>query len=220
MAALQSLQASGSRTLWTSRKENLPGVRSSSYERGVWTRTLSPALRWRFTLRAAKPLAIDTTVERNDFVSIREALRPVEDAELEAFIAADLSGLLPLYDATLPVSRVRIRLDRVADNMCEKFHTDCLKLRLACTYAGVGTEWVDDVDANRDVLGSTELSVAETNAAVLRHADALRRCSVGDVLLLKGSEWSEAELGAIHRSPNFVGRGRILLRVDEPEPRL
>lgn len=219
MAALPSQPVRHTRTLWTSRKEQLPGVRSSCFERGVWARTLSPGLRGRFILRANKPLAIDITVERNDFVSIREALSQVADPELEAFIAADLSGLLPLYDATLPVSRVRIRLERVADKMCEKLHTDSLKLRLICTYAGPGTEWVDDADADRSLLGSNDLSAASTNPAVLRHADALRRCGAGDVILLKGSEWSESELGAIHRSPSFDGQDRILLRIDEPEPR-
>lgn len=219
MAALPSLLVPLTRTLWTSQQEKLLGVRSSSFERGIWARTLSPALRARFVLRARKPLAIDITVERNDFVSIREALTQVADPELEAFIAADLSGLVPLYDALLPVPRLRIRLDRVDDNMCEKLHTDCLKLRLICTYAGPGTEWVDHADADRSLLGSTESSAADTNPAVLRHADALRRCGAGDVILLKGSEWSESELGAIHRSPNFAGQERILLRVDEPETR-
>lgn len=219
MDAVSSTLLPQSRTLWTSRKEKLPGVSSAAFERGIWARTLSPALRGRFVLRARTPLAIDITVERNDFVSIREALLQVGDPELEAFIAADLSELLPLYDATLPAPRVRIRLDRVADNMCEKLHTDYLKLRLICTYSGLGTEWVDDADADRSLLGSSPSSAADVNRAALRHAGALQRCSVGDVILLKGSEWSDAELGAIHRSPDFDGNGRILLRVDEPEPR-
>lgn len=208
-----------SRTLWTSQKDQLPFVRSPSFDLGIWARTLSPALRMRFAARAAEPLEVDETFERRDLDIVLGALSAVGDAELEAFLRDELQQLLPVFDATLNASHFRVRLDRVADNMCEKLHTDCLKLRLACTYAGPGTEWVDDADADRGMLARADLTVDDANAAVLRHSDALQRCGIGDVILLKGSEWNESEQGAIHRSPQFTGQGRILLRIDEPETR-
>jgi hypothetical protein len=217
-AASQALPQS--RALWTSQKDQLSSVRSPSFDLGIWVRTLSPALRMRFAARAAKPLEVDVTFERGDLGIVKGAFSAaVDDAELEAFLHTELEELLPLFDATLSAPRLRVRLDRIVDSMCAKLHTDCLKLRLACTYAGPGTEWVDDVDADRGMLGRADLSVDGANAAILRHDDALRRCGIGDVILLKGSEWNESEQGAIHRSPQFTGQGRILLRIDEPETR-
>lgn len=39
--------------------------------------------------------------------------------------------------------RVRMRFEHVVDDSCRKFHVDAVGLRLLCTYAGAGTEWVD-----------------------------------------------------------------------------
>ncbi len=38
---------------------------------------------------------------------------------------------------------VRMRLEHVTDDCCRKFDVDAVGLRLVCTYAGPGTEWID-----------------------------------------------------------------------------
>ena len=38
---------------------------------------------------------------------------------------------------------VRLQVEHVVDDSCHKFHIDAVGLRMLCTYAGPGTEWMD-----------------------------------------------------------------------------
>jgi hypothetical protein len=129
----------------------------------------------------------------------------------------DLGRLIPRYAAILGRHHVWAQLGVVDHDMCRKLHSDHVPLRLLCTYAGPGTEWVADADAVRENLQRIDVGVAEANRSVLRRPDAVRHAEVGDVLLLKGDAWPGfAGRGAIHRSPPVEARGarRLLLKLD------
>jgi hypothetical protein len=101
----------------------------------------------------------------------------------------------PLYDdfrrlaarfATVAASPVvQMRLEHVIDDSCRKFHVDAVGLRLLCTYAGPGTEWIDA-------------------GGKIRHMAAM------EVAIFKGSAYARAGPRVLHRSPplstgRFVG---------------
>ncbi len=91
---------------------------------------------------------------------------------------------------------LRLRLEHVADDACRKFHVDAVRLRLLCTYAGLGTEWIDP-------------------------AGQVQRMPLMQAGLFKGAAYPDAAPRVLHRSPPVSHRppgrrSRLLLCIDEP----
>ena len=94
--------------------------------------------------------------------------------------------------ATLAASPVvQMRLEHVTDDACCRFHVDAVGLRLLCTYAGPGTEWMES-------------------------RGKIRRMTAMEVAVFKGSAYAGAGPRVLHRSApvTFVGRGRLVLCID------
>ncbi len=106
--------------------------------------------------------------------------------------------------------KLALRIDRVEDDMCAAFHTDCYRMRLICTYRGAGTQWTANDNVNRREFYS--LPAAE-RLIDLRRVFQMR---AGWVAILKGEGFPGAEGAAIvHRSPPAVpGEWRLILRID------
>jgi len=62
-------------------------------------------------------------------------------AALRETVKQDLDGFLDAYEARLPESQYRLRLQAVSDDACRKFHQDRVFQRLIITYRGDGTVW-------------------------------------------------------------------------------
>jgi len=111
-------------------------------------------------------------------------------------LGEDIIVLGRLFAALTNTSTVRLRLEHVADNACSKHHIDAVRLRLLCTYAGHGTEWID--------AGGQR-----------RHMAAFH------VGIFKGSAFPDAAVRVLHRSPPVESlpppqRSRLLLCIDGP----
>lgn len=121
-------------------------------------------------------------------------------------LARDLRQLLAMHDALLPGAARRLRLERVADDGCRRFHADHVGSRLLCSYAGPGTVCLPPhaVDALRPADG--------TDAHVLE-ADAAWCAEAGWVLMMRGSAGSGP--AQFHRSPSCGPDGpRLLVAID------
>lgn len=89
---------------------------------------------------------------------------------------------------------VKRRFEHVTDDACRKFHVDAVGLRLLCTCAGPGTEWL------------------ETDGRI-------RRMASMEVAIFKGAAFSGAGPQVMHRSPplstgTLAGQSRLVLCVD------
>jgi hypothetical protein len=109
----------------------------------------------------------------------------------------DVAFLARLFATVTQAASVRLRLEHVSDNACRRHHVDAVRLRLLCTYAGPGTEWVDAAGERR----------------------RMPRFQVG---IFKGSAYPEAAPRVLHRSPPVEHlpprrRSRLLLCIDELE---
>lgn len=136
-----------------------------------------------------------------------------------ALAAGDLTDLTVRVGRWTKRRHVRARFDVVRGDSCRKFHADYVAIRLLVTYAGPGTEWIEDADADRSFLGRQDLDVQGCNAGVVREPSAIHRAVAGDVLVLKGAAFPRNEgRGAIHRSPPLEHLGRrverLVLRID------
>lgn len=117
----------------------------------------------------------------------------------------------------LGAETLRASLASVDTNKCRKFHCDYKTLRLVCTYAGPGAEWVDDAEADRGAMGHAEACFDTANARIVRRGSSVRRAAAGDVVILKGELFDgNAGRGAVHRSPPIeaTGERRIVLTLD------
>lgn len=147
-----------------------------------------------------------------------------ERALLAAFSATgecDTDSILMLEDLVLlvstfaqlnGVSEVKVLIETLADDECRLFHVDRNSLRLLCTYAGPGTQWLANDEVNRHALGSG------SNHDIIGNA-GIRASRPGEVLLLKGERYpGNYANGIVHRSPPVVDRQlqRLRLRLDLP----
>jgi len=118
-------------------------------------------------------------------------------AERHDALIADAALLAGLFCARLSLGRFELRLEVVRTDSCRRFHADYVRARLITTYAGEGTDWLDDADAARVAAGEAPLRINRMNAF--------------DVGLFKGKLATDRP--AIHRSPPIAGTGaaRLLL---------
>ena len=123
---------------------------------------------------------------------------------LHVLLAADAERIAGLFCAALDLARFEVRLEVVRTDSCRKFHADYVRARLITTYAGEGTDWLDQADATRVALGE--------------EPQRIHRMKAFDVGLFKGKLATDRP--AIHRSPPIAGTGAArLLMVLNPSQR-
>ncbi|MFC3150410.1 DUF1826 domain-containing protein [Litoribrevibacter euphylliae] len=126
----------------------------------------------------------------------------------QAFIE-DLTEVIEMFAYLFDLTSVGLRLTPLTKSMCPRLHVDKVQCRLVTTYAGVGTEWLDDNIGYRSQLklGSTP---TEPPSELIHSLDEQ------EVGLLKGTRWDESDTtGVIHRSPQAAQENpRLLLTLD------
>ncbi|MDE1168854.1 MAG: DUF1826 domain-containing protein [Pseudomonas sp.] len=139
-----------------------------------------------------------------DLTGLASGLRDLQG--YEGFLA-DVTWLVEAYACLLGARRVGLRLRVLDKAMCPRFHVDHVPVRLLTTYAGVGSQWLEEGTMRRAQLGNP---AAEPTAP-----EQVRNLMCGDVALLKGEKWQGNEgAGLIHRSPATQGARRLILSLD------
>jgi hypothetical protein len=132
-------------------------------------------------------------------------LREASDLHGYEGFVADVVWLVEAFTCLLGARRIGLRLRVLEGAMCPRFHVDHVPLRLLTTYAGAGSEWLEEGRLDRARLQVEHAPV-----------DNIRRLSAGEVAVLKGEKWLGNEgRGLIHRSPlTSAGERRLLLSLD------
>ncbi len=109
---------------------------------------------------------------------------------------------------------VRARMVSTGDDQCRLFHVDEPALRILSTYAGPGTQWVEDGAVRREHLGTGGLPADAFNRALLHPGAAVHQARTGWVCLQKGDAYPGNRGRAIvHRSPPIEGTGVRRMRL-------
>lgn len=126
----------------------------------------------------------------------------------QAAFLADVAWLVRAFACLLDARTIGLRLRALDKAMCPRFHVDQVPLRLITSYAGAGSEWLEEVAMPRQWLGRAIAGAPDERS--IRHLQA------GDVALAKGEKWQGNEgRGLIHRSPQLpAGQRRLLLTLD------
>jgi hypothetical protein len=117
---------------------------------------------------------------------------------VEPALVADMLHLARLFGDVMRTPAVDIRLDRITNDACRKFHADYVTARLITTYHGPATQWLD------------QPSAAALAAGAGIDALTVRTLETGDVACLKGRTGA-GEAALVHRSPPIAGTGRARL---------
>ena len=179
----------------------------------VWQRRLPAAISV-FTeqlLARGEPLAESRVLELAHSecpVELGGLLQGYGELPGHAAFIADVGWLVSAFACLLDAQRIGLRLRVLDKAMCPRFHVDHVPVRLITSYAGVGSEWLQEGVMARRRLGDP--AAEPSDAALIERAEA------GHVLLAKGEKWIGNEGGGlIHRSPQPpAGERRLLLTLD------
>lgn len=155
-----------------------------------------------------QPLAESLVVElANDEAQpdLRSLAACCSDLEgYEGFIA-DVAWLISAFACLLGARRIGVRVRTLDKAMCPRFHVDHVPVRLITTYAGVGSQWLEEGMIDRQLLGNPQAEPGQ-----------YQQMLGGEVALLKGEKWQGNEgAGLIHRSPALAaGERRLILTLD------
>ncbi|MFV0307181.1 MAG: DUF1826 domain-containing protein [Desertimonas sp.] len=186
------------------------------------------ALMWRYERSLPHDLAAyaDELVAGAWFrVSVKARPHELRAALAEAFTAAaiperperarladDITALAELLAHVLGCETVAIRLEHDPGATCPVFHQDQNVMRLLCTYAGAGTEWLPEAHVDRAELGLRGRSPEAANQAIARGEPEHAR--TGEVLLMQGARSNAGHAGLVHKSPAGDLGPRLLLAID------
>ncbi len=156
-------------------------------------------------------------------LSVEEFLTPLATLapSLRAQWAQDIAQLLDLFCEAAGSEHITIKLGTSTRTDCPVFHTDYVPLRMICTYAGAGTEYLAEHDVQRASLGQgAGCSAQVANDRIMKEGAVVRRVDAFSVAFCKGATWpGNRGRGLVHRSPVFVEGmpARIKLTVDTIE---
>lgn len=193
--------------------ETLTRILEDQTNLAVWQRQLPVHIAdfAQLVLSLNEPLAESLCVElpdedaEPDLAGLAAGLHDLQG--FEGFIS-DLKWLISAFSCLLGARRIGVRLRVLDKAMCPRFHVDHVPVRLITTYAGIGSQWLEEGAMDRLQLGQAD---AEPQGAA-----SIRQLNSGDVALLKGEKWHGNEgFGLIHRSPQPApGERRLLLTLD------
>jgi hypothetical protein len=144
----------------------------------------------------------------------------------EEVFASTLSGLPEMKAEILRWSnvlgdltgcqQVGVRLARVEEAMCPRFHVDHVLLRVVCTFEGAGTQFLAEADVDRRWLGHAAEGRPDEVSGLLCAGAQIHQAEVGDVVFLKGESWpGNGGRGAVHRSPRATAKEhRLVMTLD------
>ena len=97
---------------------------------------------------------------------------------------------------------------------CRRFHVDKVLARGIVNVLGACTEWLDDRDVDRSLLGHGG-GADDGSSGLVQDWNRLRQSEAGSLAIFKGIAWPEAaERAVVHRSPPADGERRLLLTLD------
>ena len=180
----------------------------------VWQRT--PDIQLEDYVRQAAPSLPPARLER---VSLRwgmseTVLSDFPEGPQKAHLIDELRGLVDLFSTLADTRTVGVRIVATDTAMCPQFHTDRVSLRLLCTWAGAGTEWVE----RRDVVSVPQAAGAlRLTEMPMRVGAVLNQMQCFDIGVFKGELWPVPDgYGVLHRSPppRASTERRVLVSLD------
>lgn len=190
-------------------------IKKESINISIWERQVNPEInQWiqPFLASDFRPCNIHTTTQTFK-MDLEKALVDYQNLYPKGFqqMLSDADMLLQEFSKITQKTTFSVFWAIVKNGMCRRFHTDVNTLRLLCSYAGPGTQWVKPDNINLDLTHR-----AKANEMII-HEDEIQQAKPFDVVILKGALQANPETPPIlHRSPpvDSESEKRLLFRVD------
>lgn len=188
--------------------DGLADVRKPGTELVIWRRTLPANLTDWLGRQAATSLPDLRMLLRPEDLSgaLEQELDEcgMQGGAMRAALVADVVALARCFAHITRSNLVDVRLERVSNDACWKFHRDCVEARLLTTYLGPGTEWVPPAHADRALQKQKQ------------YRGPMEHLEHHAVAIFKGS-CAGSGSGIVHRSPPITGTGqtRLLLCLNQ-----
>lgn len=209
----------------SSNAEILRQIRSTGINLCIWER--NPEAEWRpgiaAILQYQRSLSLDLTGPNGEQIAHSLARHCAADTAMKnslSALARDIAALAGRFGEIAGIKHPRVRLSRVEDEGCALFHADTLSLRLLCTYAGPGTQWVENDNLRRAELGSRGRNLEDATAAIVIDPAKIRTLPGAHVAIFKGRLAEGEEDNAwVHRSypVRHPADFRLRLCIDLPD---
>ena len=189
-------------------RDGLYAICNSATELVIWKRSLPAQLQtWLGQMNIHQLPHARVLVKTSDIRRAMEFTFKNYGVRMQHFtdlLIKDIEGLALVYAEITGEEMVDIRLERVRDNACWKFHRDNVKTRLLTTYRGPNTEWV------LPEYGEQALRQQ------LQFEGPIESLAPHDVAIFNGCS-SASGSGIVHRSPPIEGTGytRLLLCLNQ-----
>ena len=200
----------------------MSAIRIAGVNMAIWQRSEKPRCKNALNALLAANETVLLDYKPTDNTQIIEGVTRLADiygeaASMEA-LAEDIQMLVNLFCGISDASHARIRLGRIENDACRLFHADSLHMRMLCTYAGPGTEWLDSDNARHEELGSRGRTIEETNAAIVIDPAQIRHVAPWHVAVFTGRLRPDTP-PLIHRSAPVPTEKehRIRLCIDLPD---
>jgi len=202
MTMMQSMQQNAATGVCVTQvAENLNILATPGCAAAIWQRQPLPAFQaWINGLEATILPSVHQILKPQDVITVLTEVCDkslVEGRSHWRRLIMDIADLSKLFCDLMAAPYIRLRLEPITSNACQKFHIDAITARLVCTYRGTGTQYGNSVDG----------------------ADPERIFTVptGTPILLRGTLWPEQPRASLlHRSPPIEGSGetRLVLVLD------
>ena len=189
-------------------QDRLNAISYSETELVIWQRSLPDQLQtWLGQLNTHQLPHARVLVKASDIRKAMEFKLKHHDEgvkHITDLLVDDIEGLTLAFAEITGDRMVDVRLERVSDNACWKFHRDFVKTRLLTTYRGPSTEWVLPKYGEKAMQQQ------------LRFKGPIESLAPHDVAIFKGNN-NASETGIVHRSPPIEGTcyTRLLLCLNQ-----
>jgi len=192
-----------------SQPEKLDIIRERHINLAIWQRvtdpTMLPIIQW----LAREPLELEYKMDVEDISRSlhKHITAPLEFEQSRYRFIADIQRLAIIFAEHTVTRFIRLIVESVQDVPCPKFHQDNISLRLICTYAGAGTQWLENSNVNThgDCCGGK----------MVRDNSRIQQLKPFEVALMKGKLWPKNDMGIYHRSPKPEENApRLVVKMD------
>jgi len=186
----------------------LQGIHDPATDLVLWTRGLPPALvQWLDDLPESLLPDGRILVGTSEIMpALRSLFRAsnVPPGPISDLLLSDIARLAHLFARIIKGEHVDIRVERVHDDGCKRFHRDYVPFRLLTTYRGPSTQWVPSSEG--------EQAISQQH----RYTGPILDFPTHSVALFRGATARGG--GIVHRSPPIRGSGitRLVLSLNLP----
>jgi len=189
--------------------EDLESIRKSHINLAIWQRPVDPTMLPIIQWLAKEPFELEYKVDVEDVSRSlhKHITAPLEFEQSRYRLIADIQRLAVIFADYAVTRSIRLIVESVHDVPCPKFHQDNVPLRLICTYAGAGTEWLENsnVNTHADCCGGS----------LVRDKSRIGQLKPFEVALMKGKLWPKNDIGIYHRSPKpEADKPRLVVKMD------